>query len=87
VKEAARSAASFFIALLPPFYHLFLALFVVFLLLRIPEKLLQQICRFFGCFLVDASQTLQESLTIYSAQLIDNQLALSFLKLTGDACR
>jgi hypothetical protein len=62
VKEAARSAASFFIAFfiafLPPFYHLFLALFVVFLLLRIPKKLLQQICRGFGCFLVDTSQTL-----------------------------
>jgi hypothetical protein len=35
-----------------------MALFVAVLLLRIPEKLLQQIGRGFGRFLVDASQPL-----------------------------
>lgn len=72
MKEAARSAASFFIA---------------FLLLRILGKLLQEICSGFGGFFIDASQALYESLLIYRADLIYDQLTLSFLKLAGDAGR
>jgi hypothetical protein len=58
-----------------------------FLLLRILEKLLQEICSGFGGFFIDASQALYESLLIYRAHLIYDQLTLSFLKLAGDAGR
>ena len=48
---------------------------------------ISEICSGLGGFFIDASQALYESLLIYRAHLIYDQLTLSFLKLAGDAGR